>query len=94
MRMLNTARPRQTFLFCVYCAACPTHLSMWVIAWKVPEATFDEMLLNRKDWLRCVVCLQPMTTQGQAIVLNAQLENDLIVHLGCEPKSGTIKIVG
>lgn len=94
MRIVNTVQPRRTFLFHVICPKCPTPLGTWAVAWRVPETTFDEVLLNRQDWLRCVVCLQPMVAIGQSVVLNPQSEHNMVTVLGSEPTPGTIRIVG
>jgi hypothetical protein len=94
MRILNTAQQsRQTFLFCVRCLQCPTPRVQYAVAWKVLEATFNEVLLNHKDWIRCVVCLQPMSVQGYATVLDARSERHIVAHLGHEPKPGRIEII-
>ena len=95
MRIVNTAQPRQTFLFCVRCLGCPTALGLWAVAWKVPETTIDKVFLNNyKNWLRCVVCLRPMDIQGRAVSLSALSELDLVAHLGREPAPGTIVVIG
>jgi hypothetical protein len=94
MRVLNTVQPKQTFLFCERCSQCPTPIGMWAVAWKVSETTFNEVLLNHKDWIRCVVCLQPMSVQGYATVLDARSERHIVAYIGCEPTRGTIRIVG
>lgn len=89
MRIINTAR--HDYLFFLSCQQCRSVI-FTAAAWGMPEASFQDMFNNHRDWCRCIVCLQHMAPLSHMVMDKARRERVMLLY-GRAPKPGQIEII-